>query len=192
MKKNLILLFVLLAQPAFAAKYDIDQAHTSIEFKVSHLGISSVKGSFADVKGEFDFDPNALEKSSTSAEISVNSIDTKNGKRDDHLKSPDFLEQQKFPSISFKSRKVEKGTGTNFKVTGDLTIHGISKEVVLDVEQGGLATDPWGSERAAFSATTTIKRKDFGLVWSKTMDNGSLVVGEDVKITIDVEGIKKK
>ena len=159
MKKYSALFFLLIAQPtftpsAFAAKYDIDQSHTSIEFKVSHLGISSVRGNFADVKGEFDFDAKEVEKSSVAAEINVTSIDTKNGKRDEHLKSPDFLEEKKFPTITFKSKKISKVSDKKFNAAGDLTIHGITKEVILEVEQGGVAQDPWGSERAAFSATT--------------------------------------
>jgi polyisoprenoid-binding protein YceI len=111
-------------------------------------------------------------------------------KRDDHLKGPDFFDASKYPSITFKTNKVDKVSDAAFKAYGDLTIHGVTKPVTLDVTYGGSAKDPWGKERAAFEARTVINRKDFGLTWSKTIETGGLVVGDDVQITLEIEGVK--
>ncbi len=197
MKRCHVILFalgVLLTLPAslFAADYEVDADHTKVGFKVKHLGISSVPGSFQTVAGKFSFDPKNIAASSAEATITAKTIDTGNTKRDDHLRSADFLNVEKNPQIKFVSREVKDISGNNFKVVGDLTINGITKPVELDVEYGGSATDPWGNERAAFSATGTIKRKDFGITWNKVLETGGLVVGEDVKISLEVEGIQKK
>lgn len=175
---------------AWATDYKIDPTHTSVGFKVKHLAISSVPGKFVDVKGSFSFDPAKIENAKAEAEISVASIDTNEAKRDDHLKSPDFLDAAKFPSIAFKSKKIEKVSNSEFNAVGDLTIHGVTKPVTLKVTYGGAAKDPWGNERAAFLATAKINRKEFGLTWNKVLETGGLVVGEDVEISLEVEGIK--
>ena len=180
----------LVATTAWATDYKIDPTHTSVGFKVKHLAISSVPGKFVDVKGSFSFDPAKIESSKAEAQIAVDSIDTNEAKRDDHLKSPDFLDSTKFPSITFKSNKVEKISNSEFNAVGDLTIHGVTKPVTLKVTYGGAAKDPWGNERAAFLATTRINRKDFGLTWNKVLETGGLLVGEDVEISLEVEGVK--
>lgn len=178
------------ASGAWATDYKIDPSHTSVGFKVKHLAISSVPGKFVDVKGSFSFDPAKIESAKAEAEIAVASIDTNEAKRDDHLKSPDFLDSTKFPSISFKSKQIQKVSASEFNAIGDLTIHGVSKPVTLKVTYGGSAKDPWGNERAAFLATTKISRKDFGLTWNKVLETGGLLVGEDVEISLEVEGVK--
>lgn len=180
----------LVAANAWAVDYKIDSSHSSVGFKVKHLAISSVPGAFGEFKGNFSFDPANVAASKAEAEIVATSISTRDAKRDDHLRGSDFLDTQKFPSISFKSSKVEKVSDTEFKAHGDLTIHGVTRPVVLNVTYGGAAKDPWGNERAAFVATTKINRKDFGLTWSKAIETGALLVGEDVDITLEVEGVK--
>ena len=180
----------LVAMNGWAVDYKIDPSHSSVGFKVKHLAISSVPGAFGEFKGNFSFDPANIAASKAEAEIVATSISTRDAKRDDHLRGSEFLAAQKFPSISFKSSKVEKVSDTEFKAHGDLTIHGVTRPVVLNVSYGGAAKDPWGNERAAFVATTKINRKDFGLTWSKAIETGALLVGEDVDITLEVEGVK--
>jgi polyisoprenoid-binding protein YceI len=181
---------LMVAAQAHAADYAIDPSHSSVAFKVKHLAISSVPGKFGDFKGNFSFDPKNIEASKASAEISAGSINTGESKRDDHLKSPDFLDAGKYGTLSFASSKIEKLSDSEFNAHGDLTIHGVTRPVVLRVTYGGSATDPWGKERAAFVATTKISRKDFGLTWSKVLETGALVVGDTVDITLEVEGVK--
>jgi|688.fasta_scaffold758767_2 polyisoprenoid-binding protein YceI len=191
MKKFLALtLATLLSSTCWAADYQIDPTHSSVAFKVKHLAISSVPGRFGELSGTFSFDPSKIEASKAQASLSVSSINTMDAKRDDHLKSPDFLDASKYPSITFKSNTVEKVSDTAFKAHGDLTIHGVTKPVTLDVTYGGSAKDPWGKERAAFEAKTVINRKDFGLTWNKTIETGGLVVGDEVQITLEIEGVK--
>jgi polyisoprenoid-binding protein YceI len=192
MKKILFATFIatVCSSVSYAADYQIDPSHSSVVFKVKHLAISSVPGRFGDVSGTFKFDPANIEASSAEAKISVASINTMDAKRDDHLKSAEFLDIAKFPALTFKSTKIEKVSDTEFKATGDLTLHGVTKPVTLDVEYGGAAKDPWGKERAAFEARTKINRKDFGLAWSKTLETGGLVVGDDVQISLEIEGVK--
>lgn len=177
---------------ASAADYTIDAEHSKIAFKVKHLGISSVIGHFATFSGSFLFDPQNVANSKAQASITAKSINTDQTKRDDHLRSPDFLNVEKSPEITFVSKEVKPLKEGMFQVVGDLTINGLTKSVVLDAEYGGSANDPWGNERAAFSASTTLNRKDFGIVWNKVLETGGLVVGEDVKISLEIEGIKKK
>ena len=191
MKKFLALtLATLLSSTCWAADYQIDSTHSSVTFKVKHLAISSVPGRFGDLSGTFSFYPAKIEASKAQATLSVSSINTMDAKRDDHLKGPDFFDASKYPSITFKTNKVDKVSDAAFKAHGDLTIHGVTKPVTLDVTYGGSAKDPWGKERAAFEARTVINRKDFGLTWNKTIETGGLVVGDDVHITLEIEGVK--
>jgi len=175
-----------------AMDYQIDPDHSTVGFKIKHLAISKVPGRFTQFSGTFSFDPTKMEASKADAKIVVQSINTENKKRDDHLRNPDFFDATKFPEMTFKSTKIVPLSAETFSAVGDLTMHGVTKPVTLNIEFGGLATDPWGNERAAFTATTKINRKDFGLVWNKTLETGSLLVGEDVEITLEVEGIKSK
>jgi polyisoprenoid-binding protein YceI len=178
------------AGDAVAADYTIDASHSSVGFKVRHLAISSVPGVFTDVKGSFSFDPAALESGKAEAVIGSASVDTKDVKRDEHLRGADFLNAAQFGAITFKSSKVEKVSDAAFKVHGNLTIRGATQPVVLDVTYGGSAKDPWGKERVAFVANTTIDRKAFGLTWSKVLETGALVVGDQVQISLEIEGVK--
>lgn len=182
----------LIGSQALADKYEIDKSHSRVGFKISHLTISNVLGTFDDFSGTFVFDPDQVEKSETSVKVDVGSVNTANKKRDDHLRNQDFFEVTKFPAMSFVSSKVQKKDATHFTVMGDLTIRNETKPVTLDVTYKGSVMDPWGNQRAGFMATTTINRKDFGLTWNKTLDNGGLVVGDEVMIEIEVEGVKAK
>lgn len=189
--KALSAALIISASSAHAANYEVDPAHTNVGFKIKHLAISTVSGSFTDFTGSINYDPAKVETSSVDVKVSVKSISTLNGKRDDHLRGPDFFDTAKFTDMTFRSKQVKDPSSDGFKVVGDLTIRGVTKEVVLNVEKGGEAKDPWGNERIAFSATGKINRKDFGLTWNKTLEAGGLLVGDDVAINIDVEAIKK-
>jgi polyisoprenoid-binding protein YceI len=194
MKKFLAISTFVLAttSSSFATDYKVDPDHTKISFKVRHLGISWVPGTFSKLDGVFSFDEKNIEASKAKANIEVASVNTENKKRDDHLKGEEFFAGEKYPAISFVSTGIKDVSGNKFTVIGDLTMHGVTKSVELSAEYNGSAKDPWGNDRAAFSATTKLNRKDFGLQWSKVLETGALVVGEDVLITIDVEGIKAK
>ena len=186
-------LFALAAAvPAWAANWEIDPAHSTASFKVRHLAVSNVSGGFGKVTGTVKWDEAEPTLASVEAVIDATTIDTGVPDRDKHLKSPDFFDVEKFPTITFKSKKVEKTTGGGLKVTGDLTMHGVTKEVVLDVD--GPVTpivDPWGNTKSGASATTKVNRQDFGVSWNKTMDKGGLVVGNDIAVSIDVELVRK-
>ena len=194
MKKILILASTILfySTSSFATEYKIDPDHTKISFKVRHLGISWVAGLFSKVDGTFSFDEKNLAASKAQASIEIGSVDTQNKKRDDHLRGEEFFAADKFPAILFVSKEIKDVSGSKFTIVGELTMHGVSKLVELSGEFTGAAKDPWGNERAAFTAETTINRKDYGLQWSKVLETGALVVGEDVKVFIEVEGIKAK
>ncbi|MBX7137372.1 MAG: YceI family protein [Oligoflexia bacterium] len=193
MKSKLLLIAAafLLPASAFAAHYAIDPDHSNVTFKVRHLAISSVSGRFAEFSGSFDYDPAKIEQSKTEALIKTVSIDTRQKKRDDHLRSPDFFDAAQFPEIKFVSKGIKKATAEGFELSGDLTMRGVVKPVVLNVEFGGLAKDPFGNERAAFTATTKLNRKDWGVSWSKVLDSGALVVGDEVSVTLEIEGIQQ-
>lgn len=184
----------VLAAPTFAfgAEYVIDSGHSGATFAVKHMVVSTVRGSFGKTEGTLVIDDADITKSSVTATIDVNTINTNEPKRDEHLRGADFFDTAKFPTITFKSTKVEKAGEGKLKVTGDLTIHGVTKPVVLDVEgPSSELKDPWGNFKRGASATTKINRKDFGLIWNKTLDTGGLAVGEEVAITIDLELNKK-
>ncbi|MBN8548087.1 MAG: YceI family protein [Deltaproteobacteria bacterium] len=193
MKKLLLLALVTFTTTsAFAVDYTIDPDHTSVGFKVRHLGISSVTGKFAKVSGEFSYDPKDVSAAKAKAVIEANTINTENEKRDKHLRTDEFLDTSKFPQIQFVSKEIKDIKGNEFKVVGDLTIRGVTKTIVLDAEFSGATTDPWGNERAAFEAEAKLDRREFGLTWNKVLEAGGVLVGDEVKITLDVEGVKKK
>jgi polyisoprenoid-binding protein YceI len=191
---RILALALTLAAPAAAlaeaTTYSIDPAHSGSHFAVKHLVISTVRGDFGKTTGTISLDEKNLAKSSVEATIDVTSIDTKNADRDNHLKSPDFFDAEKNPTMTFKSKKVEKAGADKLKVTGDLTIKGTTKPVVLNVTYSKPVTGMKGETRRAFNATTKINRKDFGLTWSKTVEAGP-VVGDNVDVTIDVEAVKE-
>jgi len=175
-----------------AAPWEFDPAHTGVHFKVRHLMISSVRGEFEKVTGKIVYDESDVTKSSADIAIETASINTRVAKRDEHLRSPDFLDVAKYPAITFKSKRVEKAGNGTLKMTGDLTIRGVTKEVVLTVEGPTPAIkDPGGNHRVGGQAGTKINRKDFGLVWNKALETGGVVVGDEVEISIDVEIYKK-
>jgi polyisoprenoid-binding protein YceI len=187
-------LAVVFSLPGHAATstWQIDPMHTAAQFSVRHLAISTVRGGFSNVKGTITLDDKDIAKSSVDVTIDVTTVDTREPNRDKDLKSDKFFDAANYPTMTFKSKKVEQVAHGKLKVTGDLTIRGTTKEVVLDVD-GPTAPvkDPWGNQRAAATATTKINRQDFGVKWNATMDNGGVVVGDDVVITIDVEMVQK-
>jgi polyisoprenoid-binding protein YceI len=171
--------------------WNIDPVHSVVEFKVRHMMISNVKGHFSKVTGVLSLDEGRPENSSVVAEIDVNSIDTHDAQRDGHLKSADFFDAEKFPTITFKSTSVKPTGQASGTVEGDLTIHGVTRKVVLDVE-GPTAPgkDPWGNTRVGVTATTKISRKDFGLIWNASLETGGVLVGDEVTISLDVQFVK--
>lgn len=176
---------------AGTAEWKLDQAHTDVSFKVRHLTVSNTRGRFGVVEGTLHFDEKNPEKSQVDVAIDVNSVDTRDQKRDDHLRSPDFFDVAKYPKMTFKSTKVKKDGNGSWKVMGDLTLHGVTKPVTLEVEgPTPQIKDPWGNLRRGFTATTKIDRRDFGLTWNKALETGGLVVGNEVTITIDAEFMK--
>ena len=171
--------------------WNVDPIHSAAEFKVKHMMISNVKGQFTGVSGVLSLDEANLTKSHVEATIDAASINTRDAQRDGHLKSADFFDVEKFPTLSFKSTRVENAGGGELAVAGDLTIHGVTRNVVFTVEGPTPATkDPWGNTRVGLSATTKINRKDFGLTWNAALETGGILVGEEVTLTLDVEFVK--
>jgi polyisoprenoid-binding protein YceI len=188
MKKLMLTAALALSSLALAAPYDIDTAHTNAGFAVKHMMVSTVTGTLGDVTGTADIDDKDLSKSKVEVSIDVKGINTKNQKRDDHLRSPDFFDVAKFPAVTFKSTKVEKGEGSKVKVTGDLTMRGVTKSITLEGELTKEVASPFGPFKVrGFSGTATLNRKDFGLNWNKAIEAGGMLVGEDVKLIIDAE-----
>ena len=170
--------------------YEIDSTHSAVHFSVRHLMVSNVRGEFTKVSGTVKFDAEKPETSTIKATIDANSISTRDAQRDGHLRSPDFLDTEKFPTITFSSKKVEIQPGGG-KITGDLTIHGVTREITLDVEgPSPEMKDPWGKQRIGASATTKLSRKEFGLTWNAALETGGVMVGDEVKINIDVEFVR--
>ena len=179
-----------LCPTVWAQTYAIDPDHTTVEFRIRHL-FSHVRGTFDKVGGTIDYVPDHPEQWKTTATIQADSINTRVAQRDKHLRSKDFFEVETYPTITFTTTEVTDATPTAAKVHGLLTIHGVQRPVVLDVEIHGVAKDPWGNVRAGFTGTTTINRKDFGLAWNQALESGQLLVGEEVEIVLEVEGIQK-
>ena len=189
----LALAIALLGQSSIAAEWTVDKSHSNVGFAVKHLMIATVRGHFSDYDVTVSFNEDDPSNLSFSGTIQAASIYTDNEDRDNHLRSEDFFDVAKHPTLAFQSKKTEKVSDGKYKVTGDLTMRGITKEVVLDVE--GLTPvikDPWGKSRTAATVTTTINRKDFGLNWNKVLEAGGVLVGEDVKINIEAELIKQE
>jgi polyisoprenoid-binding protein YceI len=172
-------------------KWKFDTVHSSVSFSVRHLMISRVHGVFKNWSGSLVTDGANLDNSKVTAAIEAASIDTKEPQRDDHLRSADFFDVTNHPSITFESSKVEKLSDDRYKVTGNLTIRGVTKVVTLDAEYFGKQKDPWGGERAGFSAKTSIDRKHFGLEFNIPLEGGGFVVGDKVEITLDVQAVKE-
>jgi len=171
--------------------YQIDPVHSAAHFSVRHLMVSNVRGEFTKLSGSLAFDASNPANSSVEAHVEVASINTRDEQRDTHLKSPDFFDAAKFPELTFRSRQVTK-QGEGLQVKGDLTIHGVTRQVMLAVE-GPTAEvkDPWGGYRIGATAETKIHRKDFGLTWNMALEAGGMLVGDEVKITIELEAVRQ-
>ncbi len=177
--------------PATLTIWNLDPAHSTAQFKVKHMMISNVKGTFTGLSGVLAFNQADPSASSVNASVDVTTINTSDAQRDGHLKSAEFFEAEKFPVMTFKSTKVASKGGEDYAVTGDFTLHGVTKSVVFDVEEvSEPSKDPWGNLRIGLSASTKINRKDFGLGWNAALETGGVLVGEDVTITLDVQFIK--
>ncbi len=169
--------------------WNIDQAHSGIHFSVRHMLFAKVRGRFAGWTATLELDPNELENSRVEVEIDAASIDTGVADRDTHLRSADFFDVESFPALRFKSREVKEIGERVYRVIGDLTIRDVTREVALDLAYGGLAKDPWGNQRAAFTATASIDRRDFGLKWNQVLEAGGVLVGERIDIELEVQAI---
>ncbi|MFQ5587395.1 MAG: YceI family protein [Nitrospiria bacterium] len=185
------LLLLLVPQTGFADIYEIDPGHTHIGFSIKHMIISNVKGKFNTFSGTAEVDEKDNIKTAV-VEIDPASIDTDHEKRDKHLRAPDFLDVKKFPKMTFKYTRTKSRKGNHYVIVGDLTLHGVTKEVELDMELLGKIKDPWGNHRGGVTGTAEIDRRDFGIVWNKLLETGGLVVGNKVKISLEVEAILKK
>ena len=186
--KVIALASLLSTATLFAGNYTVDKDHTNVAFKVKHMMISNVKGEFGKFSGTFTYDEKTKTLKALHGDVDTTSISTDNSMRDAHLKSPDFFDVAKYPTMSYTLDKV-----VGDKTYGKLTIHGITKEVVMDLDlSGNVVKDPWGNTRTGLSLSGTINRKDFGLLWNKAVETGGVMVGEDVKITVEIEGILQK
>jgi polyisoprenoid-binding protein YceI len=180
-----------LSVEAETARWDIDPDHSAIEFRVTHMVVSKTSGRFIDYSGFVEMDADAKAFKTIEATIKAESINTNHEKRDAHLRNADFLGVNQFPTITYKMKSFRK-EGDTHKVVGNLTLRGVTKEITLIGTFNGVTKDPWGNTRAGFSADGTLNRKDFGMVWNKTLDSGGLVVGDEVQIHLDIECIKAK
>ena len=179
---------VVYAEPA---RWNLDPDHSTIEFRVTHMIVSKTTGRFMDYAGFIDMDAEAGTVKAIEATIKTGSVNTNHEKRDAHLRNGDFLDVERYPTITFKMRSYKK-IAENFTAVGDLTLHGVTKEITLAGQYNGATKDPWGNTRAGFSAEGKLNRKDFGMIWNKTLDSGGLVVGDEVQIRLDIECIKAK
>jgi len=180
--------------PALASEstWQIDPDHSSFQFKIRHLTVSNVKGSFIKANGTVILDDQNTDNLKVDLTIDAATIDTNHGKRDEHLRSPDFFDTAKYPTITFVSKKVAQDSSNRIRVTGDLTIRGMTREVIVDVEgPTPEVKDPGGNLRRGATGTTRINRKDFGITWNRVLDTGGLVLGDEVDITVEIELIKK-
>lgn len=184
-------LFSAALSQAETARYDVDLEHSIVEFKVAHMVISKTTGHFKDYTGFIEMDPDAGTVKAIEAVIKTASVTTNHEKRDTHLRTPDFFDVEKYPTMTYKMKSYKKN-GDGYSAVGDLTLHGVTKEVTLVGNFNGVTKDPWGNTRAGFTAEGKLNRKDFGMVWNKALDSGGLVVGDEVFIKLDIECIKAK
>lgn len=181
-------------QQQSVTRWRIDPAHTQVEFKAKHMMITTVRGRFSEVSGWVEADEANPENSRVEVEIDASSIDTRVGDRDTHLRSEDFLDVERHPKITFRSKRIEGAhaqEGDEFRVVGDLTIRGETREVVLDARYEGRGTDPWGGERAGFGATTRIDRRDWGLTWNQALETGGILVSNEIDIELEVQAVRE-
>lgn len=191
MKKLILSAVLAVSGLASAATWDIDSAHATANFTAKHLGITNVNGTLGSVSGKFNVDDKDITKSTLEATIDVKGINTGTAKRDDHLKSPDFFDVAKFPEAKFKSTKVEKGSADNkLKVTGDLTMHGVTKPVTLKAEVSSTEEDPWGNTRVGLEITGALSRGDYDMKFNQALGSGNVLVSDKVKLALDVSAVK--
>ncbi|MCX7835534.1 MAG: YceI family protein [bacterium] len=182
----------LMTNQLYASEWEIDPNHSSIEFAVKHMMISTVKGEFKKYNASIQFDNAKPEIAKIEAQIDVSSIDTRNSQRDEHLKSADFFDVTKYPQMTFKSKKITKINGNKYQVIGDLTIKGVTKEIILEGEGfSPILKNPWGKMVTGVHATAFLNRKDYGLTWNAALETGGVLVGEEVKIELNLELVKK-
>lgn len=185
-------LAVVPAAPAQAADvYAIDKGHSEVSFQIRHL-VTNVRGRFNDFEGKINLDPQNLPQSSVEFRIKAASIDTGVADRDKHLRNADFFDVEKYPEITFKSKSIQAAGKDTYNVTGDFTMHGVTKQITLPVTFLGTAKDPWGGTRAGFETATTIDRKEYGIVWNKALDAGGAMLSDDVKVAINLEAVQEK
>lgn len=173
------------------SRWVVDPAHTLVQFSVRHMMISTVRGRFDRFEGHLDGDPSDLSSAKIEAVIDADSVNTGQADRDAHLRSPDFFDAENFPKITFESRRITPAGGNTYDVLGALTIRGVTRELPFRLTFEGAGKDPWGNERAGFSIEGTLNRKDFGLNWNAALEFGGVLVGDEVKITVEVEAIKQ-
>jgi polyisoprenoid-binding protein YceI len=177
--------------PGTVTTWKLDPAHSHAEFKVKHMMISNVRGSFTGLSGTLQLDESDYTHSTVEASIPVGTLETGDDQRDGHLKSPDFFDAEKFPTLAFKSTNIDSAGGANYSVTGNLTLHGVTKPVTFSVEDvSEPSKDPWGNQRIGLSASTKLNRKDFGLTWNSALETGGVLVGEEVTVSLEVQFIK--
>ena len=174
------------------ATFNIDTTHSEIGFTVRHMMFAKVRGQFKGWTAAFGYDAQDPTKSTVKVDIDAASIDTREAQRDGHLRSADFFDAEKFPKLSFQSKKIEAQGKGHYKLTGDLTIRDVTREVTLDVEQTGSGTDPWGNARLGFSAKTSINRSDFGLKWNQALEAGGVLVSDKVEIEVEAQAVQAK
>ncbi len=194
-KTNLILSIIMLTVFSVTAQkttWTFDKTHSKIQFDVAHMVISEVSGQFQEYEGTVLTSKEDFSDAKIDFLIDVKSIDTDDGERDGHLQSPDFFDADKYPNITFKSKSMKKSGENQYKLTGDFTMHGVTKEITIDAKYGGTVTDPYGNVKAGFKITGIIDRTDFGLKYNSVMDTGGLMIGEEVTITCRVELLKMK
>ncbi|MCL7961799.1 MAG: YceI family protein [marine benthic group bacterium] len=173
--------------------WSIDPQHSEVGFEVKHMMFAKVRGRFEEVEGTVVLGAgDAIENSRVEAEMQAGSINTGQAQRDEHLRSPDFFDVEQFPTLSFKSTSVGRGPDGDLMVTGDLTIHGVTREVELTVNETGRGTDPWGNERIGFNAETTVDRRDFDLTWNQALETGGVLVGTEVKIGLEIQAVRQE
>lgn len=194
-KAGVLCALLLAGWPAGAgaemARWDLDPDHSIIEFRVAHMVVSKTAGRFMDYSGVVEMDAEAQQFKTIEATINTASVNTNHEKRDAHLRNADFFDVEKYPTMTYKMKSYKK-TGEGYTALGDLTIHGVTKEITLVGTFNGVSKDPWGNTRAGFTAEGKVNRKDFGMVWNKTLDTGGFVVGDEVNIRLDIECIKAK
>ncbi len=190
--KSAVALVFALPSLALASTWKVDESHSNAGFAVRHMMVSNVNGSINVKSGTINLDDKDVTKSSVEAVLDASTINTGNAKRDEHLRAPDFFDVAKFPEITFKSTKVQKAGQGKLKVTGDLTMHGVTKSVVLDVTGPSKESkDPWGNARTGVTATTKLNRKDFGLTYNQALETGGVAVGEEVTVSLDLSLVKQ-